>query len=768
MRSRDGRSPRPVETTGELFPEAIPEPALVREWVARVAVALSIDKVLDYAVPSRLRDRLRPGQQVRVPVGGRRVPGFVVSVGEEEREAGRIKPLAGIVESEPLLTPTTLELGLWVAEHYGAAPGEALAAVVPAPVRHGRKQRSETTVRLDVPAAAREWVEASREKPALAGRVRVLRELLKDEGPLPLADLQRRAGVSASPIRTLAREGLLVLGERSVAADPFEDLRPERRPPPRLTEDQERVLATLLPLLEERRGRSALLHGVTGSGKTEVYVRLMEAALERGRGAILLLPEIALTPQTVERLRARLPEVAVLHSNQSAGDRSRQWKRLRSGEVRVALGPRSAVFAPLGDVGVIIIDEEHETTFKQNQSPRYHTRDVAMKRAELEGALLVLGTATPSMEATAACLEGRAIELSLPERVRSRPMPECAVIDMRHEKTAGRAFMFSKSLLMAMEETLARREQVLLFLNRRGFSTTVLCRRCGWRGTCPHCDINLTHYRKSHRLLCHYCGHEEDPPETCPECFQPGVLFEGIGTERVAEVAAQLFPGASIQRMDGETLRRRGAAHRIFQDLKSGAIDVLVGTQVIAKGLDIPNISLVGVITADTALLVPDFRSAERTFQLLCQVAGRAGRGEQPGRVLIQTWSPDHYAIRAASEHDAHAFARQELSQRRAAGYPPFGHLLRIVMEGPRPEAVQEFAAGLKRTLEAVCRQSGIQAEILGPAPCPITVLRGQHRHHILCKASAAEAITRILAGVPRRAEGSVRVIADRDPVSLM
>ena len=735
--------------------------------VAQVAVALPVPQILSYAVPPELEASLVQGQQVRVRVGPRKVFGFVTSVGGTAGGRGDLRPVEGIVAQEPLFTDRTLALGLWVATWYGAAPGEALQAVVPSAVRLGRNRREEVVVHLSNADRAREAIELHAGKAAWEARTRILRILLREGETWPRRDLVRAAGTGLSPIGTLERDGLLST-RRVCLADPFARLEPAPATAPEPTPDQARALAGLLPLLDRREAASALLEGVTGSGKTEVYLRLLERTLELGRGAVMLVPEIALTPQTVERLLGRLPEVAVLHSNLSEGDRAHQWRRLRSGEVKVAVGPRSAIFAPIPDVGLIILDEEHETTFKQQQVPRYHARDVARRRAELEGALLVLGSATPSLEVIASCARGETARFVLPRRVAGRPMPTCRIVDMRNEKPVGPGGMFSRLLLNALEKTLSRSEQALLFLNRRGFATHVLCTRCGWKATCPNCAISLTHYLRSSRLLCHYCGHEREPLRACPDCRTPGVTLQGVGTERVAAATSAFFPGARVARMDGETLRRRGAADAIFQDLKEGRIDVLVGTQVVAKGFDIPGISLVGVISADTALLVPDFRSAERTFQLLCQVAGRTGRGDVPGHVIIQTWSPGHEAIEAAATHDLARFATAELEHRRRAGYPPFGHLLRLVVESPEPRHAVEAAGEISRELAALDAVSSGAVTLMGPAPCPIEVIKGQHRQHMILRAGDAESLTRLLPHLPRRSGTRLRVLIDRDPVALM
>lgn len=709
---------------------------------------------------------------MRVPLGPRAVAGMVVALRRPaagSRDAA-LRPVLSRLEEEPSLTEKTLQLGLWVARHYGAPPGEALFALVPAAVRRGRSRREDPLYEIASEDAARALAEEPGTRPGSAARRRVVQALLSPElaGGATRSQILEAAGTSDSPLKTLRKQGLI----RVRAAD-VPGSRPEAAPAgaanrPEPTREQAAALELLLPMLRAGACERVLLHGVTGSGKTEIYLRLMEEALALGRTAILLVPEIALTPQTVGRIKSRIGRVAVLHSMQSDGDRAGEWLRLRRGQARVAVGPRSAIFAPLDHVGVIIVDEEHETTFKQQQSPRYHARDAAMQRAEIEGALLVMGTATPSLECEGLVEAGRMRRIELRERVAGRPLPPIAIVDMRHEKPVGAMGVFSRPLVLALETALHRNEQAMLFLNRRGYATNVLCRRCGWRATCDRCAIQLTHYREAAQLLCHYCGAERPPPVECPDCLAPELRFAGYGTERVAKAAEALFPGRRVVRMDGETLRRRGAAERIFEDLQGGAIDILVGTQVLAKGLDIPNVTLVGVISADTALLIPDFRSSERTFQLLCQVAGRAGRGDAPGRVVIQTFTPDHAAIQCAARHDHRGFAREELRERRSLGYPPYGSLARIVVESGEAAAGLAFARTLGAEASAWPEIQSGEAAILGPAPCPIPLIKGSFRHHLLLTSRSADTMTALLPRLPRRSDQRLRALVDRDPVALL
>jgi primosomal protein N' (replication factor Y) len=752
---------------GGLFADLLPEPEAVRGLVAEVVLDLPLDKPFSYLVPDHLAPLIRPGLRVRVSVGNREVTGFVLSAAERSSPVP-LKPLEAALEAHPALTPATLELGLWMACHYGASPGETLAALVPAAVRRETRARTEQQLSIADARRVNEYLQEHADKQSSAARVRVLRRLIQSTEPLGLSTLLQESGVSKSPVDTLLRAGLLQsqqveLGEEGVSRTPK-----QRSQPHELNAEQHEALLEMLPALESKQSRRFLLHGVTGSGKTEIYLRLLERTLALGKGAILLIPEISLTPQTVERLQGRLDGVAVLHSHLTDTERSHEWRRLARGEARVAVGPRSALFAPVARLGLIIMDEEHETTFKQQQSPRYHARDAAIERARIEGAMLLLGSATPSLEAESMARTGRIQRLSLPHRVLRRPLPTVHVVDMRSEACVGPGGIFSRRLVVAMERTLAQKEQVLLFLNRRGFSTTVVCRTCDWKATCRNCAIQLTHYREDARLLCHHCGHESPAPRACPECHQPTLRFRGFGTERVAAAAAMLFPKARILRRDGDALRTRGAPEQLYNDMKDGKVDILIGTQVLAKGFDIPAITLVGVISADTALLIPEFRSAERTYQLLAQVAGRAGRGQQPGRVLVQTNMPEHFAITAAAKHDHDGFVRRELDARRAAGYPPHGHLLRAVVSAADEALATDEARRLAADIRSqdVFIRSGM--ELLGPAPCPLAVLQGEHRVHLLLRSQESETLTRLLPAIRRKGARGTKILLDRDPVNLL
>lgn len=764
-----GRGGRPPpEGQQQLFDA--PAEAPLPQRVADVAVAAPIRTPLSYAVGPHQDAAV--GFRTRVPVGSRIVDGFIIALRPGRPGDEDLRPL-GDVDPRPMLTDVTLALGLWMAEYYGAAPGEAFVTIVPAPVRAGSTAPQVRFVALARPEAeVRAALPELRAKKPKEAQARALDAVLDAGGTIAVKQL-RATGASPSTIATLVRNGFVEVRSADAPEDTFETIHPARTKAPRLTVDQDAAVGTILRSFDTVAtappgSATFLLRGVTGSGKTEVYLRAAEEALARGRGVIMLVPEIALTPQTVERLRARLGDVAVLHSNQSDAARTRQWEMLRSGRVRVALGPRSVLFAPLTDVGLVIIDEEHETTFKQQNAPRYHARDVALRRAALERAVVILGSATLSLEAEWLGISGGAGRLDLPRRVGGLPMPEVSIVDMRHEKPIGPGGLFSTDLLQLARRALARNEQVLLLLNRRGFSTHLLCRRCGFEARCPDCEVHLTYYRGATMLLCHYCGRRDTPPPSCPECHAPDIRYSGAGTEKVFAAAKALFPGARVTRMDSETLKPRGAAERIYRELRAHEIDVLVGTQVIAKGIDIPGITTIGVVSADTALLLPDFRAAERTFQLLCQVAGRAGRGDRKGKVIIQTFEPHHYAIACASRHDHNGFLKQELEFRRASGYPPFGALLRVIFQGEEPLRVEAAASAFSESLRAMAAITSGFATLLGPAPCPIGKIRNLHRWHVIVKARGQATLSEVLAGLPESQDRGVRVLIDRDPVALL
>jgi primosomal protein N' (replication factor Y) len=613
--------------------------------------------------------------------------------------------------------------------------------------------------------------------PALTAKQQaILAELAACGGELPLAELRRR-DLPSSTLQTLVRRGLVRIDERA-AAFRLGGLQPAGEPF-QLNEPQMDALASLATALGAF--HPFLLHGVTGSGKTAVYLAAMQRALDRGLSSILLVPEIGLTPQTAGLLdQAFGARVALLHSALTPEERSEQWRRIRSGDAPIVVGTRSAIFAPAPRLGLILVDEEHDQSYKQEETPRYNARDVAVMRAKLEGAVVVLGSATPSLESWQNSALGKYARIEIHDRVMNRPLPEVELIDMRTEfQQTGKENLFSRALVEQTREALERGEQALILLNRRGFSAAVICRACGEKLECQNCAISLTHHkptaedgglaREGQRLECHYCGFRRTVPKRCPKCDSEHLYYLGAGSEQGEERLAEIFPSASIGRMDRDTVRGRYDMERLLARLHSGEINLLVGTQMIAKGHDIHGITLVGVVGCDHALSMPDFRAAERVFQLMTQVSGRAGRGELPGRVVVQTYYPDHYAIVAAAKHDYASFVERELKYRRWMHYPPFGVLANVLVQSAKLEEAAGWSAELGKWFEKAVPEG---VRVLGPCTAPIARIKGTYRFHMILKAGSRKALNAALramlahadaAGVPRR-----NVVVDVDALRLM
>jgi primosomal protein N' (replication factor Y) len=628
--------------------------------------------------------------------------------------------------------------------------------------------------RTEKMAARSQGLDAEAALTALARAPRqqsVLRALA--DGPLPTAELERRVPGASRATVELARRGYVEISRRLA---PLEVASGFQEPPVvELTAEQAEALGTIEEAVAERRPERFLLHGVTGSGKTEVYLRAVARALREGRQALVLVPEITLTHQIVARLRARFgDQVSVLHSGLRPGERLAQWELLRTGATPIAVGARSALFAPLEDLGVIVVDEEHEGAYKSEEGFRYHARSLAARRARVARCPLVMGSATPSLETRHAADQGALRRLVLSHRIGGRALPAVELVDLEREKAhapRGRKLLLSRPLLHALKQTLEAGGQSILFLNRRGFSTQILCFDCNEVERCKHCDISLVYHTSFERLLCHYCDYRIPPPDVCSSCGSSETALLGVGTERLVEELRIQLPRARVARLDRDTSARRGATEGMLRDLAEGRTDVLVGTQMVAKGHDFPGVRLVGVVHADLGLHFPDFRAAERTFQLLTQVAGRAGRGRVPGRVVIQTHAPDHYAIRPVVEHDYETFYREEMAHREALGYPPFGRLAHSVVSGPDAEASEAAARDLADALREspACRDG--QVEVLGPAPAPIARLRGRYRFQLLIKGGRfgpVRAAARELQRASSRAPRDVRVTVDVQPQHML
>ena len=746
---------------------------------AEVVLAIPVPRSYTYEIPAELTGRVVPGARVVVPLQRRRVVGLVIAADAPPPASGvAAKAVVAAPDAAPVLGPALLELGLWISRYYGTPVGLALRALLPGALWSverpaGPPERAE---RVLVLAAA---------LPSLLERERAFRRAPKRRaayealealgGSAPLRHLVTQLKLSPAALDGLVRQGLGRYSDVPRPRDPFTGL--SSPPPPQLTADQRRVVEGILGTPVET---PILLQGVTGSGKTLVYLEVLRSVVASGNGAILLVPEIALTPQTVARVRGVFgDQVAVLHSGLSDGERADAWRALYRGERRVAVGPRSAVFAPVQRLAAIVVDEEHEPSYKQGTAPRYHARDVALVRAKLEregggaggGARVILGSATPSLETLHLAATGQIARFDLPARVGARPLPPVDVIDLRTAPRVpdARGVPWTESLDEAVRGALARREQVILLLNRRGFATYLQCPSCGDVRDCPQCAIALTVHQTPPALRCHYCGHEEPVPTTCRVCGKATQRMRGLGTQQVEHFAALRFPEARIARMDLDTTSTKWAHHRILERVAQGKVDILLGTQMIAKGLDFPNVTVVGVVDADTGLNLPDFRAAERTFQLVAQVAGRAGRGPKGGRVYVQTRAPDHHAIRAAAAHSVAEFAARELPLRAPPNpaYPPGVGLVRFITAHQDAVTAQQAAERVATWLvRANAERLAGALTVLGPAPCPIGRLKGRWRWHVLVKASEPRALGRVVRAWGARARSVV--VVDRDPVSLL
>ena len=734
------------------------------ERLISVAVPIPTLGLLTYAVPL---DQPMPavGARVVVPVGPLTLTGVVMGEAAAADTAYAIKSIKQLVDETAFVPADVIKLTEWVSDYYLAGPGAALSAALPPHGLTARRDRFKTVRIVALTAAALDEF-----LPRMGARQRAAIEVLRGspEG-LPAPQLAGR-GVTAAMVTRLKALGLISIRDERVDRDPFEHAVSAIAPaaPRDATPEQQQALNTLIPLAASREFRVALVHGVTGSGKTEVYLRLAEVVRKRGRGVLMLVPEIALTPQVAALFRARFGAgVAIQHSGLSDGERHDQWHRIRRGDVGVVIGTRSAVFAPLKTPGLIIVDEEHDASYKQEETPRYHGRDVAIMRGKFSNALVVIGSATPTIESYANALEGKYTLVSLKSRVLDRPLARVDVVSMREEiAQAGDEVVFSRPLLSAMADRLERKEQSLILLNRRGFATSVICRQCSHVLDCPNCSISLTVHKQGagFRGRCHYCNFSKQVPNACEKCAAPYLERIGFGTERVEAEVRTAFPTARVARVDRDTVRRKGSLVEVLARVAGGEVDILIGTQMIAKGHDFPDVTLVGVISADVGLGHADFRSAERTFQLLTQVAGRAGRGERPGEAIIQSLLPNHYSIKLACAQDYAAFYAKEVEYRRAMRYPPQVAMVNIVVRG---RTFAEAMDGARDLADAARGATGFA--ILGPAPAPLTRLRGEHRAQFFLKGISRKAMREALQlAVSRQPKLAKRVSIDVDPLSML
>lgn len=800
--------------------------------IARVTLEIALRKEFDYAIPPELAGMVDVGSRVQVPFGPRKVLGVVTAVAEESAHA-KLKPILKVIGAQTLVTPKVLRLARWIADYYCCAPEIALKSVLPEAVRHEEAGWRERLFVRVLPVVG--------EFPKLPKRQLEVWNIIEERREILLSELVALAETTAATVRKLEDRGLVSITNEISERDPYAREQILATLPLELNPSQSAALAQIKAAMDAKQndeGRTMndelkaaqtqratssfnihtstfLLHGVTGSGKTEVYLQAIAHALEQGKGAIVLVPEISLTPQTVERFKARFSSgklqtlVAVLHSHLSAGERHDEWHKIRQGRARIVIGARSAIFAPVEPLGLIIVDEEHEHTYKQEEAPRYHARDVAIMRGQMEGAVVVLGSATPSLESYYNCKKGKYTLLELPDRVDDQKMPLVRVVDMRQaaRKEKG-TLVFSPQLKEAITKRLEKGEQTILFLNRRGYSSSLQCEKCGHVCECPNCSLALTYHRPENLLRCHLCGYNERVPKVCPndKCKNPAIRYSGLGTQKVEEVLGKLFPKARVKRMDADVMKRKEDYRKVLGDFRTGKIDILIGTQMIAKGLHFPNVTLVGIIFADLSLSMPDFRAGERTFQLLTQVAGRAGRGDVEGEVFVQAFAPFHPAIQYARRHDFVGFYEQELEFREQLKYPPSARVALLTLKGRNEQKVQFAAEHVRKELEQLLQRGGEKAPggkgagenatlfdgiapanvaattplvappeyfrdliIAGPAPAPLLRAETFYRYQLMLRTRAMTRLSRELARITNTLElpDDVTLTTDIDPVSL-
>ena len=805
--------------------------AVEQEARARVMFAQSIP-LLDYIVPEELREHLSIGDPVQVPLGKRSLQGYVAELPSEPlREEFELKAIKEKAEDLPSLPKNLIRLLSFAADYYAVPHGDMLSAALPAIFRAVQpkyivcENASELLEREPLKKRILETFEVLSKhpkgininglekhlevkRPTIAKHLKsladtgLIEKLKTSKGPRQVIAYQRVAGADPERVpknQKKARELLVGMAEdttleaaslvrnsadykrlklleelglvkrlfvqRRKQVDIQQTIVPEEI---RLSSYQEEAVTQLTESVTRKKHSTFLLHGVTGSGKTEVYLRTIEKALEYGRSALVLVPEIALTPQLGQLFRLRFgQQVAIFHSGLTVAERRDEWDRVVNGDAKIGLGARSAIFLPFKDLGVVVVDEEHETSFKQDETPRYHARDLAVVRGKFEKATVILGSATPSLETMRNVQRERYELLSLPERATPKPLPKVDLIDLRKTECVGDT-LFSAALHKAMEKALARDEQIILFLNRRGFAPYIFCKDCGFHFRCEECEVSLTWHKRKRHLLCHYCAHEEVAPEICRECKGHRLDSMGIGTERIQEDIESLFPNVELVRLDRDTVQKRRLLEEKLDRFRSGQAKILIGTQMVAKGHDFPGVTLVGVLAADVGLNLPDFRAAERTFQLVAQVAGRAGRGAKAGEVLVQTFEPEHYALEAAKMHDYQTFVNQELAAREELHYPPFGFLSMVRFEGVNESQVLREAEKFCDMLEEKQKESAAKVQILGPVTAPLARLKSQWRYQILLKARSRQALRDLLAGVNLRKIVGIRRIIDMDPISML
>ncbi|MBO8155292.1 MAG: primosomal protein N' [Bacillaceae bacterium] len=800
---------------------------------ARVIVdvpTFQTDRPFDYEIPDKFEHIIEKGMRVIVPFGPRKVMGFVLDV-SDQATVEKVKPIEDVMDLTPVLTEELMDLGKWMTEetlsfHISAfqvmlpqvlkakyekeleclAENEELSedlkslfagrASIPfneieernmpysriqQAIKEGHvevnyivksKETRKKSTFIKAAKAMHELAEALEDLSKTAKKQRAILEFfLENEKPIPFKELLERLQTTRQPVQELIKKGLLQTFEKDVYRDPYENREFRRTEPKELTSEQAQAVKPILSSVKNGNHDVFLLHGVTGSGKTEIYLQTIQKVLEKGKEAIVLVPEIALTPQMVQRFKSRFGgDVAVMHSGLSPGEKFDEWRKVQRQEVKVVVGARSAIFAPFRNLGIIIIDEEHETSYKQEDNPKYHARDVAIYRGKYHHCPVVLGSATPALETYARAKKEVYQLLTLSKRINNQAMPAVEIVDMRKELHQGNRSMFSRVLQEKIQERLNRKEQIVLFLNRRGYSTFVICRDCGHTMQCPHCDISLTYHRKQEKLKCHYCSYEMAMPSRCPECYSDTIRYFGTGTQKVEEALQLTFPEARIIRMDVDTTRRKGAHEKLLATFGEKRADILLGTQMIAKGLDFENVTLVGILAADSMLHLPDFRSTEKTFQLLTQVSGRAGRHELPGEVLIQTYTPEHYSIEMASRHEYEEFFYKEMHLRKKFQYPPYYYLSLITVSHPNQVYAIEVT---QKITKYIMGQLSDQSRVLGPTPSPLLRIKDRYRYQCMIKYKVEPKLRQTMKRILQVYEedmqkNDLQIVIDFQPYHLM
>ncbi len=737
---------------------------------AEVVVNIPLNKIFHYNVPPHLRDSLMTGMRVKIPFGNKITTGFCVGF-TDTPSPYQIKDIINVIDKTPLADDVMLKITKWLSSHYFCGWGEAINAVIPPVARRSVKEKEalfvtpcDTLTKLDQQTLSQLKTRAPKQAKVLEFFGENFREISAKE-------LIQISDCKMPGLRQLEKKGFLAIQNKPQHdVDTPCDFGPLQQHLT-FTEEQQNAFDIINKRLAQPDPGVILLHGITGSGKTEVYLQTIAKVFEHGRKAIFLVPEISLTSQTIQRIKARFNNVAILHSHLLGTFHYSQWNDIKEGKVDIVIGARSSIFAPLKNVGLVIIDEEHENTYKQENSPRYNARDVAILRATYENAMVILGTATPSLETYYNTITGHYEKIVLSKRIGTQQLPPIEIVDMSEEVRKRRGHhIISQRLAYYMNQSLARNEQVILFLNRRGFAPYLHCKRCGFVLKCRKCDIPMTFHKKLNTALCHYCHAEAPPLESCPDCMAGNINYRGFGTEKIEDEITAKFPQYKILRMDSDTMRARNAHEKALTAFERGDVQILLGTQMIAKGLDFPNVTLVGVISADTILNLPDFRASERTFQLISQVAGRTGRGTKGGRVVVQSFNPRHYSITYAAAHDYDGFAKKELEYRKQLNYPPFGKLARIVFRSRKEDKAREKSSVVAEKLKEITKTNGGNLEILGPSPAPVTKINDMFRWHLLIRSQNHSHIHDALQKISDmlKPSKSVQAIVDVDPYMML